>query len=76
MVKFQAGKGSLSGYQVVYATGKNFKNAKKMTAKKTTVTLKSLKKNKTYYVKVRGYKTVSGKKYYGAYSKVLKVKVK
>lgn len=76
VVKFTAGKGSLSGYQVVYSTSSSFKNSKKITTKKTTATLKSLKSGKKYYVKVRGYKKVSGKIYYGAYSKTMKVKVK
>ena len=35
-----------------------------------------LKKGKTYYVKVRTYKTVKGKKYYSGWSKVKTVKVK
>lgn len=75
-VKFTAGKGSLSGYQITYSTKKSFQNAKNVKTKKTTATLKSLKKGKTYYVKVRGYKKVSGKTYYGAYSKTIRVKVK
>ena len=33
----------------------------------------NLKKGKTYYVKVRAYKTVNGKKLYGAYSAVKRV---
>ena len=33
-------------------------------------------KGKTYYVKVRTYKTVGGKKYYSGYSAVKKIKVK
>ena len=40
-----------------------------------TATIKKLTKNKTYYVRVRAYKTVKGKKIYGAYSSVKKVKV-
>ena len=40
-----------------------------------TATIKKLTRNKTYYVKVRAYKTVKGKKIYGAYSSVKKVKV-
>lgn len=61
-----------SGYQVVYATNKTFsanKRSKKTT--KTTVRLLSLKSKKTYYVKVRGFRTKKGKISYGAYSKVL-----
>ena len=61
-----------SGYQVVYAPNKTFsanKRSKKTT--KTTVRLLSLKSKKTYYVKVRGFRTRKGKISYGAYSKVL-----
>lgn len=75
-VKFSAGSGSLSGYQIKYATNSKFTKAKTVSTKKTTITLKSLKKGKTCYVKVRGYKKVSGKTYYGAYSTVKKVRVK
>lgn len=39
-------------------------------------TKKSLKNGVTYYVKVRTYYKVNGKKYYGRWSKVKKVKVK
>lgn len=35
----------------------------------------SLTKGKTYYVRVRSYKTVSGKTYYSAWSASRKVKV-
>lgn len=68
----------VNGYQVTYSLKKNFKKAKSVTvaATKAKVTLKKLKKGKTYYVKVRAFKVVEGNKYYGAYSKKLKVKVK
>ncbi len=59
------------GYEVQYSTSKKFSSAKtkKVTSNKTTsVTLKSLKAKKTYYVRVRTYKTVDGKKYYSAWS--------
>lgn len=68
--------GKVTGYQIKYATNSKFKNAKTKYTKKTTYTLSSLKSKKTYYVKVRAYKTVSGKNIYGAYSKTIKVKVK
>jgi len=35
-----------------------------------------LKKGKTYYVKVRAYRKMNGKTYYGSYSSVKKVKIK
>ena len=75
-VSWKKTSGKISGYEVVYSTSKTFKSAKKKTTKSTSLTLKSLKSKKTYYVKVRAYKTVSGKKVYGAYSKTLTVKVK
>lgn len=67
-----------SGYQVLYSTDKKMKKAKTMNCNKkdTTATIKNLKKNKTCYVKVRAYKTIDGKKYSGAYSDKMSVKVK
>jgi len=70
-----------SGYQITYATDKKFSKAKTKSVtvksgKTTSKTIGKLKKGKTYYVKVRSYKTVSGKKIYGSYSAVKKVKIK
>ncbi len=62
---------TVSGYQIEYATGSNFSNSRKalISSKNTTSkTLKSLKSNKKYYFRVRSYKTVKGKKIYGAWS--------
>lgn len=70
---------TVTGYEVLYSTKKNFKNAKKVTVKSyktVSVKTKKLTKTKTYYVKVRAYKTVNGKKVYGAYSAVKKIKIK
>ncbi|MBQ9531693.1 MAG: leucine-rich repeat protein [Eubacterium sp.] len=66
-------KSSVAGYQIQYSTSKSFtkKTSKKKTvkgAKKTSVTVKKLKGNKKYYVRIRTYKTVSGTKYYSAWS--------
>ena len=41
---------------------------KMQSGKSLSKTVTSLKKGKTYYVKVRAYKTVNGKKIYGLYS--------
>ena len=64
------------GYQIQYATNKKFKKAKKKTVKSTFVTLKKLKKKKTYFIRIRAYKIADGKKVYGKWSSVKKVKVK
>ena len=63
------------GYQVKWATNKNFKKAKYKFTSKRKITLKKLKKKK-YFVKVRAYKTINGNTYYGKWSKTVKVKVK
>lgn len=65
------------GYKIMYSTDKNFKkNVKTVLTTKTTATIKSLTKGKTYYVKVCAYKVDSKKnKVYGSYSKVQKVKI-
>lgn len=68
-----------TGYQVQYSTNSKFKSAKTATISKnktTSTTIKKLSKKKKYYVKVRTYKTVSGKKYYSGWSKVKTVKTK
>lgn len=63
-------------YEVYRSTNptKSFKKVK--TAKKLKVTVKKLKKGKTYYFKVRAFKKVGGKKVYTGYSNIAKVKIK
>ena len=43
---------------------------------KTAYTNSKLTSGKAYYVRIRPYKVVDGKKYYGIYYKVKSVKVK
>lgn len=63
-----------TGYQIVCATDKNFtKNKQSITTKKRKNIIKKLKKGKKYYVKVRVYRTVKGKKIYSMYSKVTEI---
>ena len=57
-------------YTVSYRNNKKVINVTRN--KTTSKTFKKLKKGKRYYVKVRSYKKVDGKKLYGAYSKAKK----
>ncbi len=67
---------NVSGYQVKASTNKKYtKNKKTVTVKKNKATLDKLKTNKNYYIKVRAYKKVSGKKYYGKWSKSKKYNI-
>ena len=69
----------VTGYEIQYSTSKKFTSAKKLiisSYKTTTKTIKKLNSKKTYYVRVRTYKTVNGKKYYSSWSKVLYKKTK
>ena len=70
----------VSGYEIQVATDKKFKkNKKTVTVKKqkaTKTTVKKLKAKKKYYVRVRTYKTVNGKKVYSSWSEVKSVKTK
>ena len=72
--------GGVKGYQIQLATDKKFKkNKKTVTVKKqktTKTTVKKLKAKKKYYVRVRTYKIVNGKKVYSSWSKVKSVKTK
>lgn len=75
-VKLTFAKGkNVKGYQIQYATNKNFKQKKSRYITKNQAVLKKLKK-KNYYVRVRAYTKVNGKKVYGQWSTVKKVKVK
>ena len=74
VVKWSKDKNA-KAYEVQYSLKSNMKSAKTMTVKgtsKTSTTIKGLKSKKTYYVRVRN---VNGNNK-GAWSKVLKAKVK
>lgn len=70
----------VKGYQIQYSSNKKFKKNNKsvtVTKQKTTkATVKKLKSKKKYYVRVRTYKTVNGKKIYSSWSKAKSVKTK
>ena len=71
--------GNAGGYELTYATSKNFKK-NKMTrdlGTSTSYTLTNLPKGKTYYFKVRAYTEDStGKKFYSKFSAIKSCKVK
>lgn len=66
------------GYQVFVSTKKGSGYKVKATVKKASaksVVIKGLKKGKTYFIKMRAYKVVSGKKVYSKYSKIKRIKM-
>ncbi len=65
-----------NGYIIEYSLKKNMSGKKSVTITKTSGTIKKLTSKKTYYIRVRAYKTIGGKKYYSPYSSVKSVKVK
>ncbi len=73
-------KSRITGYEIQVATDKNFtKNKKTVTAKGYKTSSKKitkLKGGKKYFVRIRTYMTVSGKKYYSPWSKAVSVKTK
>ena len=79
-VKYKKQTSQTTGYQIQVATDKAFKkNKKTVTVKKnktTSANVSSLKAKKKYFVRVRTYKTVNGKKIYSSWSKVKTVKTK
>lgn len=69
----------VTGYQIQYSTSKSFKSYKSKNIKNyktTSVTLKKLSGKKTYYVRVRTYKTVGKVKYYSGWSTIKSKKTK
>ncbi|WP_028509621.1 fibronectin type III domain-containing protein [Ruminococcus sp. NK3A76] len=68
----------ITGYQISYSTSSKFtkKTTKTVNATGTSKTIKKLTKGKTYYVRVRTYKSVAGVKICSGWSEVKKIKVK
>ena len=55
-----------------YSTSSKFTNSRKITVKgaaKASTSISSLKKGKTYYVRIRTYRKVNGGTVYSAWSK-------
>lgn len=76
-VKWKKAK-NITYYEIQYSLNKQFKGKKKyktklIKTKKTSLTIKRLKKNKNYYVRIRGVNRQGVK---GAWNKAQKVKIK
>jgi len=67
-----------SGYEIYIAFNSKFKKYKKYIIKKSQSkkTVSRLKKDKKYWVRMRSYKTVGGRKIYSSYSKVKTIKIR
>ena len=77
-VKFKKVK-SIKGYEIQYATNKSMTKNKKVVTVKSSASTKVVKKLKTktkYWVRIRTYKVVNGKKVYSAWSSKKTVKTK
>ncbi len=73
-VKWSKQTSQTTGYQIQYSTSKKFSGAKTVTVSKNKTTSKSISKlkgKKTYYVRVRTYKTVGKTKYYSDWNKAV-----
>jgi hypothetical protein len=69
----------VSGYQIQYSKSSSFKKSTKKLAKSnktTSTTIKGMGSRKKYYVRIRTYKTVNGKKVYSAWSATKRVTTK
>lgn len=73
-VKWKKQATQTTGYEIAYSTNSKFskKNTKIVSVEKNNMTSKSLNKlkaKKKYYLRIRTYKTIKGKKYYSHWSK-------
>ena len=74
-VKWKKLGGGSQSYQI-YVLKKGTKKAKYYTSTGSSKTIKKLSKKKYYYTKIRSFKKINGKTYYGTWSNTKKVKVK
>ena len=68
----------VNGYEIQYSTSSKFTTSKtkRVTIKsnsKVSYTLKNITGKTNYYVRIRGYRTIAGKKYYSTWGKIKKI---
>lgn len=72
-------KKMVTGYNICYSRYKSFSKYANVILKnknKTALIITHIPKGRTYYLKMRTFKQIGGKKYYSGWSKVKKVKIK
>ena len=77
-VRWKKGSG-ITGYELEYSLKKDFSKSKTVVIKKgatVSTVIRNLKEGQTYYLRIRTYKTVGGKKYYSEWSDVMKQRMK
>ena len=77
-VKWKKNK-KVTGYQIAYSLTKDFaiwEDKIVRDPKKTGVTIKGLKSKTTYYVRIRTYKRLNGRRHWSPWSDYMKVKTK
>jgi hypothetical protein len=80
-VKFTLKKkiANATGYEIQYSTKKSMKSSKKVklsSSSKTSTTIKKLKLEKTYYFRVRAYRTENGNVSYSKWSSKKRTKIR
>ncbi len=81
LVRWKKQAKSTDGYQLSYSTNKKFTKKTTVTKtvkkpSKTKLDVKKCKTKKKYFIRIRTYKTVKGKKYYSDWSKVRAITTK
>lgn len=63
------------GYEIKYSTSSSLSGVKTVTTKSVGKSIKKLSKGKKYYVRIRAFTTLDGKKYYSKWSKAKRIKL-
>lgn len=74
-ISFEKATGA-SGYEIYYRLSGSSSYKKLTTTTKNTFAYSKLKSSKTYYFKVRAFKTVDGSRIYGSFTKAKSIKIK
>ena len=76
-VRWRSRRKRCSGYQIRYSTRRDFRNCKRRTIKgrkKNRGVIRKLKPDTVYFIEIRIYVTVHGRKYWSKWSKIRRVR--